>query len=74
MLESAHGRNEEMEENNRNKVEERTHMYTIISSRVNITLGVYLEAVWNTGVGVRKDAPVRKGVCDGVDIESVSNE
>ena len=68
-----HGRKVTMEDDNRNKVEERTHMYTIISSRINIALSVYLETIWNPSVGIRKDAPVREGVCDGVDIESVAN-
>jgi hypothetical protein len=63
-----------MEDASWNKVEGRTHMHTIISSGVNITLSVNLKAVWNPGVGVRKDAPVREGVRDGVDVESVTNE
>lgn len=74
MLESMHGRKAAMDDDTWNKVEERTHMYTIISSRVNITLSVYLEAVWNPGVRVRKDAPVREGMCDGVDVVRVTNE
>ena len=49
-----------------------THLYSVPSSTVNVTIRVDLDAVWDSGVSVRENASVFESMCLGVNVVRVA--
>lgn len=47
-------------------------MYTVTTARIDVTLSIDLNTVWNTGVCIREDPPVGKRVRGGINVEGVT--